>query len=159
MRRTLNYENEVKIAKEQQKRGFKLQIIILIAICLLPSLAFFRDAGSSAFQWEKTQLTLNYPDGATQIMEYASITQVEYRESFDFGTPITGSTEDQCKYGLWSNDELGEYYACCHVDIPGCILFTTSDAYFAVSFESAETTLALYESVSQMLVDQGYLTS
>lgn len=158
MPRTVSLDNEMKIAKEQQKRGFKLQIIIIIAICLVPAFAIFRDAGASAFHWQNDRLTLTYPDNSTIEMLYDDVTAIEYRETFDFGTPVTGGTEDQCKYGLWNNEEFGDYQACCHVDIASCIIFTTSDTHFVISFESPETTLALYESARTTLIDGGYIT-
>lgn len=148
----------MKIAKEQQKRGFKLQIIILIAVFLVPAFAIFRDAGASAFRWEQDRLILNYPDKSTCEMLFADVTAIEYREAFDFGTPVTGGTESKCKYGLWNNEELGDYQICCHVDIQSCIIFTTEDTHFVISFESPETTLELYESVRNTLIETGYLT-
>lgn len=158
MPRTVSFDNEMKIAKEQQKRGFKLQIIIIIAICLVPAFAIFRDAGASAFNWQSDRLTLTYPDDSTSELLYEDITAIEYREVFDFGTPVTGDTEAQCKYGLWNNEEFGDYQACCHVDIASCIVLTTEDTHFVISFEARETTFALYESVRTTLIEGGYIS-
>ena len=148
----------MKRAKEQQQRGIRIQIFILIVLMLAPVFAIFQDAGASAFHWQDDRLTLNYPDNRTAEMLYEDVTAIEYREVFDFGTPVTGGMESKCKFGLWNNEEFGDYQACCHVDIPDCIIFTAADTHYVISFESPETTIALYESVRAMLLEKGYLS-
>lgn len=156
--RTIGVEKEMDEARQRQKRGFRLQIILILVLCLVPALALFRDAGASAFNWQSDRLTLTYPDGTGAELLYADVLSVEYRDTFDFGSSVTGGTMDKCRYGLWHNGEFGDYQSCCHVDIPGCIVFTTKDTRFVVSYESADTTLALYESVRDTLLQEGYLT-
>lgn len=158
MPRNIRYEQEVETAKRQQKKGLKIQFFILLILFLIPSLTLFRNADATAFQWENDHLVLNYPDDSVAILNYADILRVEYLDSFDFGTAITGGIEDQCRYGTWHNDAFGEYQVCCHTKIPSCIVFTTADTHFVISYESAETTKALFDSVTQTLNEQGYLT-
>lgn len=153
--RPLDMEDEIHESAVQAKKEFKLQLLIIVVILLFSALVFFRDPGASAFEWKDDCLLLTLPDDTRVQVGYDTISAIEYRETFDFGSPVSGGIVDRCRYGLWSNAELGGYIACCREDVPNCILFTTSTGPVVISSESAEATQALFDSAQDMLA--GYL--
>ncbi len=74
----------------------------------------------------------------------------------DAGTCISGKDDGSCHYGQWKNVELGEYVLCAYKSFGTMIQINTADGIYLISYESAETTTGLYESIVETLQAEGY---
>ena len=158
MANTITFQEEVNRAKEAQKRWMITFAVIMVAVMLIPAFSLFDDAGGTAFDWSKEGLTISYPDGTAVSMPYESVNDISFSEGIRYGEAVTGGTEKQYRYGTWKNEEFGEYQLFTHLDFHHCIIFDTDNGFVVINFESNDTTAALYESVRQMLIENGHIT-
>lgn len=158
MANTITYQEEFKRAKESQKRWMITFALIMVLVLLFPAFSLFDDAGSNAFRWSEDGLSITYPDGTTISVPYDTVNDISFSEGIRYGEAVTGGTEKQYRYGTWNNEEFGDYQLFTHVDFHHCIIFDTDNGFVVINFESNDTTAALYESVRQVLIENGYIT-
>ena len=140
MKATISYEEEMKRAKQSQRQGIILCVIIIIGVILLPNLSLFQSEADNALRFDAKGFTLSLPGD-----EALSVPLVE---SPDYGSCISGSTENGCRYGTWESDSYGKYLLCINQDFSTAILIQTDTQVLLFNFESPDTTRQLYESIS-----------
>ncbi len=156
MQDTLTYQEEMRDAKERQKRALFTNTAIILILFLIPALTMFRGADASAFQWEDDHLQISCPDGSSYTVAYADISEMRLEEALDFGECVQGGTEKRFRYGLWRSNELGEYVACAREDFDQCIVLVAGETTYVISYESKDTTAELFRSFGELLVKEGY---
>lgn len=159
MATSITYQEEMRKAKEAQKRGMITFVLIMLVVLLVPAMSLFDDAGSNAFKWTEEGLAITYPDNTTVTVRYDEVTGVELSEGIAYGTCVKGGTEKQYRYGTWNNEQFGDYQLFTDMDFYSCIIFYTEQGVVVINFESDDTTAVLYESVHQVLTEGGYITA
>lgn len=89
-------------------------------------------------------LTVADSAGLRTSLRYDAITAVKFYEAADFGHPVTGGIVGHIREGLWKSDLFGEYMASTDTEIDCCVLICTENSAYAISYESAAATRALY---------------
>lgn len=157
MTNTIPYQEEIKKAKEHQKRWLLTCLVIILAVVLLPNLSLFRDASQNAMTWSPDKLTVTDPDGTVTELPFDTVTGVSLVEGVSPGKCISGGVEDRCRYGLWETEALGKCRFLTNITVDSCIILETDNIPWIINFESQENTKALYESVLETLTSGGYL--
>ena len=82
---------------------------------------------------------------------------MELRESFDPGTALDGGVKNRICYGLWHNEEFGDYHLFVSEKIDMVIVLQTARGEVLVfNYESEETTRRYFDSFTVFLTDEGY---
>lgn len=148
MKATISYEEELERAKQSQRRGIILCVVIIIGVILLPNLSLFQSEADSALRFEADGFTLSLPGEEPLAVPYSRISHIALIESPDYGACVSGSTENGCRYGTWESDSYGKYLLCVNQDFSTAILVQTDTQTLLFNFESAATTRQLFESIS-----------
>lgn len=148
MKATISYEEEMKRAKQSQRQGIILCVIIIIGVILLPNLSLFQSEADNALRFDAKGFTLSLPGDEALSIFYSQIVRISLVESPDYGSCISGSTENGCRYGTWESDSYGKYLLCINQDFSTAILIQTDTQVLLFNFESPDTTRQLYESIS-----------
>lgn len=129
-------------------------IITIVAIVAVYSIA--RGGGQLDLDIEEDSLSVAYEDFAATV-EYKDVTAIELVEVEDFGIPISGGSDNSCRWGVWENADWGEYtqYSLTNTNY-GVLLRLEGGREFLLSYESGETTVLLSEMLRDMFTANGY---
>lgn len=106
---------------------------------------------------EGEAVTLTGPEGSSFSVPYSEIASMDLREGFEPGTAVDGGTKNRIRYGLWHNEELGDYQLFASSKIDVVILLRTAEGEAVVfNYESADTTRSFFDTYSAFLAEQGY---
>ena len=130
-----------------------LQILVIFAgIMLILSRLNSIELQSSHISWDDSQLTVQEPRGGeTYTLPYSEIESMELASITDFGSWVRGMDTDHTRYGLWHNDEFGDYHLYVQKSIPISIIMKTADGYTVLNLESEDVTQQLFEQISSYL--------
>lgn len=121
-------------------------IIILFAIGSIRALT-----GSSGFvttEINDQYLGVNGTYGAPVFWELSSITDIQFTESFDFGTCIEGDSTDNTVSGTYSNDTYEEYTVHAYSKKP-CIILHSQDEVLVFNCSTTSNTKKMYNELLQ----------
>ena len=105
-------------------------------------------------------VTLSGPENSSFSVPFSSIASMDLRESFSPGAAVDGGVKNHIRYGLWHNDEWGDYQLFTSEKIePVIVLRTTDGTVLVYNFESEKTTRSHYETFTVFLREQGYVAS
>lgn len=156
MNPTLSPQEETERSYRQNKRAMIINLVVLMIVFVIITFAAPSNDQKNLFIWEQTQLLINFPDDTVYTVPLDSITQILLIEDADPGVCLSGDAESSIRYGRWKNDTLGEYVLCCHLSYSTVIQLTTPEEVYWISYESADTTVALYETIVETLSGEGY---
>lgn len=133
---------------------------ILLFVFILALAVFFYGAfGSNTLllSLEGEAVTLTGPEDSSFSVPCAEIASIELREAFEPGIAVNGDKKNHIRYGLWHNEELGDYrlFASDKIDVV-IVLRTTNDEVLVFNYESADTTRSFYDTYPAFLARQGY---
>ena len=133
---------------------------ILLPLFILAAAVFFYGIfGSNTLllSLEGEAVTLTGPEDSSFSVPYSKIASMELREDFEPGSSVNGGLKNRIRYGLWHNEELGDYqlFASDKIDVV-ILLRTTEGEALVFNYESADTTRNFFETHSAFLVEQGY---
>ena len=97
-------------------------------------------------------VTLSGPENSSFSVPFSSIASMELRESFSPGAAVDGGVKNHIRYGLWHNDEWGDYQLFTSEKIEPVIVLRTTDGNVLVyNYESEKTTRSHYETFTDYL--------
>ena len=97
-------------------------------------------------------VTLSGPEESSFSVPFSSIASMELRESFSPGTAVDGGVKNHIRYGLWHNDEWGDYQLFSSEKIePVIVLYTEEGDVLVYNYESDKTTRSHYETFTDYL--------
>lgn len=137
-------------AKNDRKKAWISWIIWLGVILALANVMGTGTVDSTTMDAEG--LYFESASGYTSAIKWSDIQSAELRSCPDFGTLVEGTDDAPEKSGVWKNDAFGEYELFVSTKIENCIVCTTKDSRTVVfNFESAESTVSLYEAILKQL--------
>lgn len=151
MPNSIRYQEEVKKAKDYQKRWLLTCLAIILAVVMIPSLSLFRDASQSAMAWSPDKLTVTDPDGTVTVLPFDTVTGISLVDGVAPGMAVSGGIEDRCRYGIWETKEYGTCRFLTNITVDPCIVIETETIPWVINFESSENTKALYDSILEAL--------
>ena len=97
-------------------------------------------------------VTLSGPENSSFSVPFSSIASMELRESFFPGAAVDGGVKNHIRYGLWHNDEWGDYQLFTSEKIePVIVLYTEEGDVLVYNYESDKTTRSHYETFTDYL--------
>ena len=136
------------------KRRYSVWHTTLIWLVVIVVMGFFlRPNRAVQVQVDDEGLVLTSASGYTINVRYDEIGGAEYREDFDYGSPIDGTDDNQEKSGLWENSELGRYRMCVNAKVAPCIVLTTDEGVLVINYESAKSTQSLYNALLERIAN------
>ena len=122
-----------------KKWGIIIFVVIFVGFLIY---ALFGGNPSATFDITGTEITVKGPDDSDfeYTLDLHDVTSVKYVEDFDFGTLISGKDEKRSKFGLWENEEYGEYALCITPGIPGYVVVEATNGCIVLNIESDATT-------------------
>lgn len=133
--------------------------ILLPLFILVLAIFFYNAFGSNTLllSLEGEAITLTGPEGSSFSVPYSKIASMELREDFDPGAPVNGGLKSRIRYGLWHNEELGDYqlFASDKIDVV-ILLRTTEGETLVFNYESTDTTHNFFDTYPAFLAEQGY---
>lgn len=91
-------------------------------------------------------LAFESTSGLSSAVSWTEIRSAEVRQEADYGAVVQGTDNSKEKSGIWKNAEFGEYELFVNPGIKTCIVcFTNADQVIVFNFESADSTMSLYE--------------
>ena len=104
---------------------------------------------SSDFNWNDQALTVREPRGETWTLSYTDILSMELRTIAEYGSCVHGMDTDSTCYGIWCNEEFGDYRLYVQKDVPLCIVITAGEGISVLNLESEDVTRQLYDQILQ----------
>lgn len=148
---------EEELSSRHNKRMLLMNLLVLLAIFVAVTFIIPNGSHQNLFIWEDTQLRISCPDDSVHTVAYADITRMALVENADLGTCLSGDSSSNYCYGIWENDQLGEYVLCAYRSFSTVIQISTAEEDYWISYESAETTQGLYDSIVRTLCQEGYV--
>lgn len=97
-------------------------------------------------------VTLSGPENSSFSVPFSSIASMELRESFSPGAAVDGGVKNHIRYGLWHNDEWGDYQLFSSEKIePVIVLHATDGTVLVYNYESEKTTRSHFETFTDYL--------
>ena len=97
-------------------------------------------------------VTLSGPENSSFSVPFSSIASMELRESFSPGAAVDGGVKNRIRYGLWHNDEWGDYQLFSSEKIePVIVLYTEEGDVLVYNYESDKTTRSHFETFTDYL--------
>lgn len=137
----------------------RVKRILLILVVLALAFVFYGVFGRNTLllTLENETVALSGPEDSSFSVPYFAIASMELRDSFDPGAAVDGGIKNRIRYGLWQNEEFGEYRLFASDKIGPVIVLRTADGETLVyNYESEQTTRSHYESFLDFLRQQGY---
>lgn len=152
----LSPHDDVERASRSNKRAMLINLVFLLVVFVVVTFVLPNGSQKNLFTWEETQLIITCPDESVYTVPYDSIIHIQLVTNADLGTCRSGDDTTNFRYGRWENEVLGEYVLCCYCSYSTVIQLTTASEDYWISYESAETTTALYDSIVETLTSEGY---
>lgn len=159
MASTLTSQQEKELSSRYNRRMLLGNLVVLLIVFVVVTFLIPNGSQRNLFTWEQTQLRITFPDETSQIIPYDSITAIFLVDAPEMGTCLSGEDGSNYRYGLWKNEVLGEYTLCAYKSFSSVIQLTTKAGIYWISYESAQTTEGLYQSIVQTLTQEGYVFS
>lgn len=150
-------EDEKAKQEKRFRSHWKLNMLCAIVIIVAATVFFLRnDTGGEALSWDDQALTLTLSEEMVYTIPYADIVRVELREDADLGVCLSGSDTEKSRYGVWKNDQVGEYVLYVGRSVSPVIQISTAGEDYWIALESEDATTEFYRAFADMLEDGGY---
>jgi hypothetical protein len=130
------------------------KVKIILGICLLAAIMIYlvsTDVESISVAVKNEYLTLSYSSGDSFEIKLKDITSVSEKEDLDLGKYVSGIETKKYKFGVWENDEFGEYSLCIYSNVEKYIVVETSTNIFVFNIDSDDSTDSFYQAFMDLL--------
>lgn len=145
-------------ARIGRRRGV-ISLLVLALIIVGYTVLRPNDRSTLTLSWSETALTITDPAGGVFELAYGDIASMGHEAKWDRGVCVEGGSQGSHDYGIWHNSAYGDYRLYASTACESAIALHARDTTVAISYESDETTHALYESIVEMLEKQGFVIS
>jgi hypothetical protein len=130
------------------------KIKFILGVCLLAAIMIYlvsTDVESISVAVKNDYLTLSYSSGDSFGIKLKDITSVSEKGDLDLGKYVSGIETKKYKFGVWENDEFGEYSLCIYSNVEKYIIVKTSTNIFVFNIESVDATDSFYQAFMELL--------
>ena len=136
-----------KASPWERAQGFAVFALIFAASYLM--IRFSAGTGTGThFSFSYTGIVLTSSQGESVSVDYTEMEEILLLENPDYGTPVSGGTENGVREGIWKSDTLGEYTASAEERIAAAVFLRTEDRAYLFNCEAQETTAVIYETIA-----------
>jgi hypothetical protein len=130
------------------------KIKIILGICLLAAIIIYMvstDTESISVAVNDDYLILSYSSGDSFEIKLIDITSVKEKRNLDLGKFVSGIETKKYSFGVWKNDEFGEYNLCIYSNVEKYIVVETTTNIFVFNIESDDATDSFYQAFTDLL--------
>lgn len=144
----------------ENKRMFWINLAIVLVLVVIVTVRSIAGGGSNVdFTLDEESLSLSGPGEFRVSVEFKDLTSVEFRDSLDLGVCMSGGSENGYTYGIWENEEFGEYTLHVLTKVEAYMILREADGDIVVlNLENAQTTEAFSQNLVEHLREMGYFT-
>ena len=141
------------------KRNFRINMAIVLVLIVIVTVRSLVSGGSGVdFTLTEDSLSFSGPGEFEVSVEFKNLASVAFRENLELGDCITGGSEKGYTYGVWKNEEFGEYALHVLTKVQAYVILTEADGSTVVAnFENARTTEDFSKNLIEYLQSMGYL--
>jgi len=132
---------------ENDKKITIATLISLGIILVLVTVIMF--VGSISYEIGDESMKIGTTFGGGVTLDYSDIESVELVESGVDGMRVSGFASSKLLFGIFTNDELGNYTRYTYTGKGPAIIISTSDGILVIADETSELTKALYDAISE----------
>lgn len=136
-----------------KKRRYLINFLVFIIAILLFS-AFKQTKGITVTVAEDS-LRIAYPSQETILIEDSDIKAMDITDDLDLGRFIEGVNTKKYQYGIWENDQYGQYNLAVQSGTGRYIIVGTDSAVYIFNFESKDATANLFTAYLEHLQENG----
>lgn len=96
-------------------------------------------------------MSLSYSSGDSFDISYKDILSVTEIQDLDLGKFVSGIETKHYKFGVWDNNEYGEYNLSIYANVLPYIMVETSNGIFILNLESEDATDSFYKAFVELL--------
>ena len=144
------------VVPEKESRFNRVLNYGIVAAIFIGVLVFTLSNGGGSFShfaFGDHSIILTNSQGEATTVRYDEMTYIELIEKPSYGAPVSGSTINGIREGLWESDMFGQYISSTEERIPNCILIRTDDTAYVFNCEAESTTRELYDTISTRMVE------
>lgn len=134
---------------DEHKKARYLNLLILVVILIVVPVFSSLFSKSFSYQFTDSSMTITDPDETEYYISYDSILSMELLECPDWGSCISGGSNNSYCWGVWENSEWGQYILCAYTEPTVCILIRTDSQTVALNYETDEVTQGLLASLTE----------
>ena len=128
--------------------------IRVLGICLLAGILIYlltKKPEGISVTLNDDELSLSFSSGESFEIRYQDILSVEEAQDLDLGRYVSGIETKNHKFGIWQNNEFGEYNLCIYASVMHYIVVKTAEVTFVLNFESVDATDSFYKAFVEFL--------
>ena len=124
----------------------KTLIITLVLVgVLLVAITVMMFVGNICFELGEDSLEITTSYGGAMTLDYDDIDSIEYRDCAVEGYRLSGYGSARLLFGLFRNDELGDYVRYTYTGSDSAIIIKVDTEILVIAAEDADTTRAIYD--------------
>ena len=144
---------------KDNKRTFWINLAIVLVLIVFATVRSFVAGGPDVdFTLAEDSLSFSGPGEFAVSVEFKDLASITFRENLELGDCVTGGNEKGYTYGIWKNEEFGEYTLHILSKVQAYIILTETDgSTVVVNIENARTTKDFSKNLIEYLQSMGYL--
>lgn len=146
---------EMEATRKANKVKMIIGLVFFAVVFLIIPMLNSGESPETLLAWSDRIFSISLPDGTVYNIPYDDIQSLTQIESPDYGVCLSGTENKHYKYGVWSNDTVGEYVLCNYMSFQAVIQVTTEQRIYWVGYESASTTAVILDGFSRELALNG----
>lgn len=131
------------------KKGDKvaLWITAIMVPLILAGVSVLMFTGDIGVTYKETEFTITTSFWEDLTVSYDEVDSIEFRESYDMGTRVSGFGAARLSLGNFKNDEFGKYTLYAYTGCKACIVIRSGERVLVLTAENAADTKILYEAL------------
>lgn len=142
---------------QDKKRNWTNLLFILAIIIVFSIYSMVHARQGVSYQLTGSAFALTGPEGFMAEINLNNVKSLEFRSEYTRGTCVTGNTNGGYSYGIWENEEFGEYQLCVLDKVPACVVITENNGTVTVfNFENTRTTMDFGNTLDKYMRENSY---
>ncbi len=135
------------------KKGDKvaLWITAIMVPLILVGVSVLMFTGDIGVTYKETEFTITTSFWEDLTVSYDEVDSIEFRESYDMGTRVSGFGAARLSLGNFKNDEFGKYTLYAYTGCKACIVIRSGERVLVLTAKNTADTKILYESLKEKI--------
>ena len=100
---------------------------------------------------EENFLSCSYTSSEPLKIHFSDILSINLQKDLEIGEYISGIQTKDHHFGVWKNDQFGEYKLCIEMDVHLFLVIFTPEDKYVINFESEDSTESFYKAFMELL--------
>jgi hypothetical protein len=148
------WTSAVQMRAETSHQDVTQKTIRILGLCLLAGILIYlltKNTEGISVAVKDDHLALSHSLGASFDIIFKDILSVTETQALELGQNVSGTQAQDYRFGVWKNDEFGEYNLCIYANVERYIVVKTTTATFVFNLDSADATDSFYKAFLELL--------